>query len=68
MSKEEKNIRVVKINALGASGWAIDEGVINVEIPKPEWEALERTGKQHSMSMDFILAEAILELFREGKV
>lgn len=68
MSKEEKTIRVAKINALGASGWAIHKGVIQVEIPKPEWEALERTGKQHSMSMDFILAEAISELFREGTV
>lgn len=63
----EKTIRVVKLKCLDACGWGIHDGVIQVEINKSDWELLEDIGKRHLMSMDFVLAEAIINLFTEDR-
>jgi len=61
--QNEKTIRLVKCDSLYACGWGIRDGVIQVEVSKSDWEALEDSAKNLCMSVDFILAERILGLF-----
>jgi hypothetical protein len=59
----DKTIRIVKLDCQDACGWGIHDGIIQVEVSKRDWESLENFAKNHVMSMDFILAEAVLNLF-----
>ena len=66
MAANEKTIRVMKVNCSDAYGWAIHNGVIQVEVAKADWERLEEAAKRVRMDLDFVIAEALLDLFRES--
>jgi len=59
-----KNIQIAKCGSSDVSGWSIQGNTIQIELGRLNYESLERTAAKLRISLDVLIAEAILNLFQ----